>query len=550
MSLILYNGKIRTGEGLFEQAVLCENGRIKAVGSNENILEMDSDAEKVDIGGRLVLPGFNDSHMHLVSVGNTFSQIDLRETKSIDEALNLCRAVIGDDDFSGAVQAGKDGKEKWIQCFGWNEDNWEEHRYLTREDLDKISTTRPVVAVRVCLHACTINSKGLELMGISESTPQPEGGGFDVDENGKPTGVLYEMLPQIYEKMGEPTVDDIKEIILNAGNSAASKGLTSVQTDDLRSLPGQNMKNVVEAYRELSEEGRMPVRVTEQCQLMTMDDYDEFIGYGYHSGQGNDTFKLGPLKTFCDGSLGARTAWLKEPYADDPENCGTRIYEDEEELYSLVKRAHEDGMPAAIHCIGDAGAEQAVTAIEKALAEDSGGDVRHGIVHAQILNKDLLERMKKDGIIAYIQPVFLEYDLHMAESRVGEERLAWSYPFRQMYDMGICTPFGTDCPVESFNPLTNIYCAVTGKDFDGMPEEGWHREKLLTVDEAVRCYSEYSAWASYEENEKGKIAPNYKADLTVLNEDIFEIPPEQIKDVQVFMTLMGGNITYLAKEAE
>lgn len=255
-------------------------------------------------------------------------------------------------------------------------------------------------------------------------------------------------------------------------------------------------------------------------------------------------FRLGPLKTFCDGSLGARTAWLQEEYTDDPGNKGISIYGEDQVLFDLITRAHRDGMSVAIHCIGDAAAEQAVSAIENAVRKYPEQQNRHGIVHAQILNDDLMERMKKIGIIAYIQPIFLEYDLHMAESRIGAERLENSYHYRKLYDLGICIPFGTDCPVERFDPLPNIYCAVTGKDLEGMPLEGWHPEKLLTVEEAVKCYTEYPAWVSFEETYKGKIAPEFLADIVVLDEDIFEIPKEHIKDVDVFLTVMDGKVTY------
>ena len=302
--------------------------------------------------------------------------------------------------------------------------------------------------------------------------------------------------------------------------------------------------NIIKAYLELTEKDELPVRVYEQCRLADTAAYKRFREAGYKTGDGNDVFRLGPLKAFCDGSLGARTAWLMEDYSDDPGNRGVRIYDDPAEIEELVQTAHDDGMSVAIHCIGDAAAEQAVSAIEKAMKKNPAVNNRHGIVHAQILNEDLIDRLKASNIIAYIQPIFLEYDLEIAESRVGKERLENSYHYRKLYDKGVKIPFGTDSPVEDFSPLKNLYCAMTGKDFDGKPEEGWHPEKMLTLLEALECYTRHSAYASFEEDKKGTIAPGFFADITVLDSDIFEIPAEELKDVSVYMTMMGGKVRF------
>ncbi len=539
MKTILYNGKIRTADGSFKEALLIEDGLIKRTGSNDEIKKENSpDAEMIDLKGRLAVPGFNDSHMHFLNVGYNFSQVDLRNTKSIDEATALCREHIE----KNGIEAGS-----WVQCYAWNEDSWTDKRWLCRDDLDKISEEHPIIASRVCTHVTAVNSKALELLRIKKGTPQPETGEFLVDEDGEPTGILYEMAGKLNDLITEPTVDEIKEMLMTMGRAAASKGLTSVQTDDFEGVPGNNFKNVIRAYEELAAEDKLPVRVYEQCRLADSDAYRRFKEAGLKSGEGNDIFRLGPLKAFCDGSLGARTAWLAEDYSDDPGNRGVRIYENDSELEDLVQEAHDDGMSVAIHCIGDAATAQAVSAIEKAMRKNPDVKNRHGIVHAQILNEDLIERIRAFGIAAYVQPVFLEYDLNIAESRVGAERLEDSYNYRKLYDGGVKLPFGTDSPVEDFNPLKNLYCAVTGKDFDGKPEEGWHTEKLLTLAEAVECYTLHSAYVSFEEDKKGAIAPGYFADITVLESDIFEIPPEEIKDVCVYMTMMGGRIRYMKK---
>ena len=540
MKKIIYNGKIRTGLKEYEEAMVIENGLIGELGPNEEILKLKTDdSELIDLGGRLVLPGFNDSHMHFLNNGFYFSQVNLTETKNIDEALALYKRFINENESNGI---------KWIVGFGWNEDNWDDNRILTKDDLDSVTTEYPVIAIRACVHVCVLNSKALELIGIRKGTEQPETGSIALNEDGEPTGVLYEMLAYIYKKMDTYTVDEIKKMLVLVSEAAAATGITSVQTDDFESIPGRCRDNIIKAYEELSEEGKLKVRVYEQCRIMNLDEYDDFKKQGYYSGRGDSFFRLGPLKTFCDGSLGGRTAWMKESYSDQ-DTCGIPIYKDEE-LEALVERSHKDHMAVAVHAIGDAAVEQISSIIKKVQNKFPEIKNRHGIVHSQIMSESSIDCESSEDIIAYIQPVFIKYDMHMAESRVGCKRLKHSYNYREMYDKGIHIPFGTDSPVESFNPLNNIYCAVTRKDFGGFPEKGWDIEKALTLDESIKCYSEYPAFASYEENLKGKIETGFYADLVVLNEDIFNIEPENIKDVKVWMTIMNGDITYTMRDAD
>lgn len=521
MKIILHNGKIRISADSFEEAMLIENDTIIKVGKNSEILkEKDENTELIDLEGKLCLPGFNDSHMHFLNVGYYFSQLNLGSTKSIAEAIEAGKKFIEEKQLQPM---------QWVQFYGWNDDKWEDKRFLTRDDLDKVSTSHPIIAARVCTHVVTANSKALELLNLENSTAD---------------GILYEYLAKLFETLPEPTVEEIKDMLITVGNAAASKGLTSVQSDDLASIPGNNYKNIIQAYAELAKEDKLPVRVYEQCRISDLSNYNEFKKSGFHAGMGKDIFRLGPLKTFCDGSLGARTAWLKEDYSDEPGNKGLKVYEDEKTLCELVSAAHSDEMSVAIHCIGDAAAEQAVSAIENAINLAPEKNVRHGIVHAQILNENLIDRMKSSNISAYIQPIFLEYDAKIAESRVGAARLENSYNYRKLYDAGIHIPFGTDSPVEDFNPMKNIYCALTGKDFDNQQKEVWHPEKLLNVDEAIDCYTLHPAYLSFDEKKKGKIAPGYLADVVVLEKDILKIPPEEIKDTEIYLTIMGGKIRY------
>lgn len=534
--LLLTGGKVYTGKGGFEQAVYIEDGVIKKVGSDSEVTAFaPDDAEKVDLGGRLALPGFNDSHMHLLNVGYNMSQLDLSGTKNIDEAVGAIKSYIADKQIP---------EGSWVMCYGWNDDNWEDKRHIDRYDLDRASEKHPVIALRICCHVASLNSAALEKIGIGKGSPQPESGAFKVDESGEPTGVMQEMFGAIFEKLPEPSVEEIKEMIVSAAQAAAEAGLTQVQSDDMTTLPGKNFKAVIQAFKELCEEDRLPIRVYEQCSLSGDETFDEFKALGYRTEMSFGNFTFGPRKLFADGSLGARTAWLKDDYSDDPGNRGIGIYKTAEDLAHDIKKARKEGMAVAIHCIGDAAAEQAVTAMEAARAEYPDVSTRDGIVHAQILNEDIMERMRKGGIIAYIQPVFIEYDLHVAESRVGKERMKTSYNWRTLRDMGIKTPFGTDCPVETFNPMPNIYTAVTRKDYDGFPEGGWYPEEGLTVEESVEDYTKTSAFACNAESHCGMIAEGFDADITVLEENLFEAEPAHIKDIKAAMTIVGGKIRF------
>ena len=519
MELILYNGQIRTPDG-YSEAVAINGGSIAALGGDGEILALaGNETVKIDLGGRLALPGFNDSHMHFLKMGHNFQALDLSKCGSAEEMISLCREFIREN----GIPPGE-----WVEGYGWNEEKWEEKRFPDRSDLDRISTEHPILFTRVCIHVNALNSKGLEKLR------------FNVESD----GILKDMAEWIYESMPGPGVESIKKKLLLAAAAAVKKGITSVQTDDFKSIPGGCFTDIIRAYRELAEAGALPVRVTQQNALPDMEKYKRFIAQGFHTGQGGDFFRLGPLKLIYDGSLGARTALLAEPYSDAPNTRGLRLYERAEEFYGLVEEAHRNGMAAIIHCIGDEAARVAVTAISRAKEKYPDIKNRHGIVHAQILNETLMEQIRELDIIAYLQPVFIEADMHIAEKRVGAKRLRTSYNWRSLADTGIRIAIGTDCPVEDYDPLANIYCAVTRKDLSGYPPGGWIKEQAMTVEEAVDAYTKAGAYASYEEGRKGEIAPDMLADIVVLDRNIFNIKPDEIINTEVYMTIVDGRVVY------
>lgn len=538
MELIMINGHITTMDSSNPnaEAVAVNSGKIAAVGSSDYILSLKtSDTKVIDLKGKMLLPGFNDSHMHLLNYGSSLMKADLIGAKSIEEVIEKTKRFAASQNLK---------PDEWIQGRGFNHDYFSIKRFPTRYDLDKISTLNPICLTRTCGHVSIVNSKALEIAGISKSTPQVEGGRFDIDENGEPLGIFREnALKLIYNIIPEPTVQDIKDMIITAGNKALSEGLTSVQSDDLESVPGDDFEKVITALKELLLEGKLPVRLNEQCLLPNMYKLKSFLNKGYMTGQGNSFLSIGPLKLLADGSLGARTAYLCDSYTDDPSTSGIPVYT-QQELDELVLTAHNAGMQIAIHCIGSRAMYMALECIEKAQKQNPRNNARHSIVHCQITDETLLNKFKELDVIAHIQPIFLDYDLHIVEDRVGFEHARTSYNWKTMFDKGVHVACGSDCPVEYFNVLKGIYCAVTRKDMNGYPENGWLPEQKLSIDEALYGFTLGAAYASFEEDIKGSIATGKLADMVVLSQNLYEINPDNIKGVKVEMTFLEGKLVY------
>ncbi len=479
----------------------------------------------------MVVPGFNDSHIHLLNYAYSLTKLHLEGLNSVEEIVEAGIRYVKEK----KIPAGQ-----WVIGCGWNHYFFPEPRFLNRHDLDRISTEHPILFTRVCEHTVAVNTKALEVLGIGKNTTDPEGGEIVRDEEGEPLGILRETARYLaYEKQPAKSVEEIKELLVRAMDEAAAVGITSVQSDDFETFSDKDWRKVVKAYKELEAEGKMKVRVYEQCLLPDLSRFQEFLDEGYRTGTGDEWFKIGPLKLLTDGSIGPRSASLSEPYADDPENRGIAVFT-QEELNERILLAHRNGMQTACHGIGDAAMRMILTACEKAQQEAPREDARHGIVHVQFAAPDIFKRMKKGGIIGYVQPVFVQSDMHCAEERVGKERLKYSYRFHSMKQMGIHTSLSSDCPIESINPIDGIYVAVTRQDYNGFPEGGWYPEEKMSAEEAIRGYTADSAYSQFEEKEKGTIEEGKYADFAVLSHDLTKIEPERIREVKVVMTVAGG----------
>ncbi len=532
MKTIYYNGKVYTGELPLVQAFAVEDGKFVFAGNDREAKTLaESGDELVDLQGQFVCSGFNDSHMHLLNYGSSLMSAKLAEhTDSLEHMIQCMQDFATKHPVKGNA---------WLMGRGWNQDYFTDvKRMPNRYDLDRVSTEVPVIVVRACGHCLAVNSKAIELLGVTAETPQPEGGEIGI-EDGEPDGRFFDnAMDRVYKAIPVPDKAQIKDMIRLACKALNSYGITSSQTDDYcvyRAVPWQTVN---EAYQELEESGELTVRVYEQSNFVDLPSLKEFVESGHVTGTGSDTFKIGPLKMLGDGALGARTAYLSRPYADDPSTCGIPVFS-QETLDEMITYANAHGMQVAVHTIGDACLDRVLKAYKKALKENPREDHRHGIVHCQITRTDQLEKIAEYGLHVYAQSIFLDYDNHIVEQRVGKELASTSYSWKTLMKKGVSVSNGTDCPVELPDALASMQCAVTRTtlhDHVGpyLPEEGF------TVQEALDSYTIRGAEASFEEEVKGQIKPGMMADFVVLGENPFEIDAENIKDIPVCETYMGG----------
>ena len=535
MKTVYYNGKVYTGSLPLQQAFVEEDGYFLYAGDNETAQKLTG-AQMVDLKGKFVCPGFNDSHMHVLGFGKTLNQALLSEhTESLEAVLACLKEFEGKPKDAGL----------WLLGRGWNQDYFADvKRMPNRYDLDQVSTERPISITRACGHCLVVNSKALELLGITEETPAPEGGVIGV-ENGVLDGRFYDnAMNLITTALPMPTKEEVKQMLKAALKKLNAYGVTSCQSDDYSMFWDLPWQVVNEAYHELEEAGELTVRVYEQSNLTTVEDLQAFLDAGNVTGKGSEYFKIGPLKMLGDGALGARTAFLTKPYADDKTTCGIPVFT-KKQFEDMIGLAHANGMQVAVHAIGDACLDWVLGAIEKALNENPRDDHRHGIVHCQITRPDQLKKIKDLNLHIYAQTIFLDYDIHIVEERVGKELASTSYCWKTLMKDGVSVSNGSDCPVELPFVMGGIQCAVTRKplkDVEGkfvyLPEEAF------TVQEAIDSYTIRSAEASFEEKIKGKIQKGMLADFVILEENPFETNFDELKDISVHSVYVGGRKVY------
>lgn len=522
-------------------AFVVDDNKFTYVGTLEgakNYLSANGPAEKeVDLEGRLVLPGLNDSHMHFVHYAKSLRSINLTGTKSIMELRERIANGLKDKKLTDST---------WVEGEGWNHDYFnDEKRFPNKFDLDDITGEVPVLVMRACFHIGVLNSAGLKAMGITKETAGKYGKLVELLPDGEPNGVIKEsLLDHVKSIISTLNMQILKEVLVKAQNEAFAQGLTSVQSDDIGYMPNSDYDMLFTALKELDESGDLNIRIGEQCLLTDTSIAENFFSKDYHYGYGSDKYRVACLKILSDGSLGARTAALRNHYHDDESTKGIEMFT-QYELNELVLLSHRQNCPVAIHAIGDRAIEMALDSIENAKKQDPSKNPRHGIVHCQITDYKLLDRFKELDVLAFIQPIFIDYDMNIVADRVGEELASTSYAWKTMTDKGIHASFGTDCPVEPFNTMPNIYSAVARKNLTGNEKKIYLPEEKMSMNEAIKAYTFEGAYASGEENIKGTITAGKFADFILLDRDLFNLnSEEEILDTHVVETFVGGKKVY------
>jgi len=535
MKKLFYNALFRTMDnGKTAENMLIEGGRIRAINCDALAYSNDSSCERIDLKGRTVLPGFHDSHEHFLCYAIDKEKIDFYNAKSIKEMAEMTRRYIQERSIP---------KGQWIQGGGWNENFFDIKKVPTRKQLDEMAPDHPVMFTRACCSTAVANTEALQRAGIFENPPKMSDGEIVIDESGVPTGLLNERARfYVYNIIPNISKDDVKQLIVDYQEDLLRTGLTTVQTDDFK-LWDASFKDIIQAYKELEREGKLKVRFIQQLRLVNHKELDEYLAMGIKPYEGSEMFKTGTFKLLPDGSLGGKTAALLEPYEGDPNNLGILTYS-REELYSLLEKAHVNGLQLAMHAIGDGTMDLVLSCYKELQEKHPKTDPRFRIIHCQITNEDILNRFAAQNVIADIQPLFIKADMEVAEQLIGKERLRTSYNWKTMLKKGVHISGSSDAPVESFDPRLAIYCAVTSKNLEGKPEDGWMPEQRLSREEAVALYTTGSAYTCYEENTKGMLKEGFLADFIVMPEDIMTVSEEAIQTLNIDEAWVGGEKVY------
>lgn len=531
---IFFNGVIYTGVGFAEdtpetaQAMAIANGKVIAVGTDAAIKPLagpgtvlrDLDSTHT---GTVVFPGFNDAHTHLGSAGQTKIHLDLTGVQSLDTMLAKVKA------FADALPTAH-----WITGGNWDHTLWTNKRLPTRQDLDKVTGGRPAFLDRVDGHIAIANTAALKAAGVTGTTKPPQGGAIDLDARGEPTGILRESAQALVQNLiPPPTSEERRRGNQLAIDDAVAHGVTSVQDfSDWRDFL---------VFEEMEKESKLKVRITEWIPFRS--PLPEILQMRDHHDLNDPMLHTGMLKGFMDGSLGSRTAAMKEPFADDPRNTGLPQYT-QSELNAMTKERAQAGFQIGFHAIGDKAAAMALEAFEQAGVTPAARD---RIEHAQVVDPADIPRFKHLGVIASMQPNHLLTDMNWAEDRLGPKRAAYSYAWKAFLDAGVPLAFGTDYPVEPITPFRGLYAAVTRKSEDGT--RTYFQENKVTRGEALYAYTQGSAYAEFAEKHKGKLVPGYDADFVLVDRNLCTIDAPALLGTQVRATFVAGKEVYPGTKA-
>lgn len=527
---ILYNGNILTQNERQPRvnALAISGGRIAAAGSDDDVLPLaGAGTKRENLNGRHILPGLTDAHIHFEWLSRSLQAVDLQDVASYSEAVNRI-----------AERAARTVPGEWITGRGWSQDLWAGGAFPTAADIDQVTGDKPAYFAARSGHAAWVNSAALRRAGITVSAPDPDGGHIVRDASGQPTGILLETaMYLVAQHIPVPTTEELASMMEHAQSLVLASGLTGLHDFDNPSC--------LKALQVLRERGKLALRVVKQINKAWLPHALEI---GIRWGFGDDWLRFGGLKLFADGALGPRTALMVEPYEGEPDNYGIAVVS-KEEMYELVSQASVAGLPATIHAIGDKAVHDVLDVYEAVRKEETArGETpaqrRHRIEHVQLIHPMDKQRLAELQIIASMQPIHATSDMERADKFWGA-RSRWAYNARLQIDQGVVTAFGSDAPVEPFNPLEGIYAAVTRRRRDGSPGvNGWYPELRLTMAEALQGFTIGPAWAAGMENRLGRLAPGYLADLIVLDRDLMAISPDHILQTKILATMTGGEWRY------
>lgn len=533
VDLILYNGNIITMDPNRPRtaALAADRGRLVALGRDEEIVRLAGrKTEMIDLKGKTALPGLTDSHVHFYDWALSRKRVPLDKAAGLDELLDMTAAA-----------ARATGPEAWLCGRGLDVADWPVKRFPAIEELDNASAGKPVFYIRRDMHLAVANSKALELAGVDGKTPDPADGIIVKDAAGRPTGVLRELAMNLVSAViPEPGEDETVRAMEEAMAALNAQGLTGIM--DQRVMGGIDGQAAWRAWQRLRRENRMSLRVWAN---MPGERLDDLTACGLRTGFGDDWLRLGQVKFFSDGSMGARTAWLLEPYLSGRSGLPlTPIAE----IEAAAVKARRSGWAVAVHAIGDRANREVIDMFGRVAA--AAGDAPTApptapsrIEHVQMITDEDIPKLAALGLTASVQPQHITDDIGMTEDRVGD-RSGLAYRFRDLKDAGVLLSLGSDCPVSAPNPMWGVHAAVTRQRRDGFPAGGWHPGQRLTVDEAIEGYTVAPAQATGRTAELGALTVGRLADVTVLDQDPWSVRPEELHTIRAALTVVDGKVVY------
>ena len=516
--LLIHNATIYSVDNEFNkfQAMAIQDGKVLALGTNDELFAKYQPKKKIDLNGNFVYPGFIDAHAHLYGLSQNLGQVDLKGTQSIDDVVQRI------------VDYQKENNVNFILGRGWDQNDWENKEFPTKDTLDQLFPDTPVALTRIDGHAYWVNQKALDMAGIDKNTKAD--GGEIMKKDGELTGVLIDNpMKKIDAIIPKPTDEHIKQNLQQAEQYAFQFGLTSVVD---AGLP----RNIIESIEEMHQNGELDIRIYAMV-ANSKQDVDHYLQKGIIQ---KPKLTVRSIKVYADGALGSRGAALQEPYSDQSDHYGKMLIS-VEDFKKLAEKIADSEYQMNTHAIGDSANAVVLRTYDKLIKDQPNR--RWRVEHAQVLDSSLYDYFSKN-IIPSVQPTHATSDMYWAEDRLGEKRIKHAYAYKKLLNEAEILPLGTDFPVEQVNPLLTFYAAVSRQDESGYPEDGFQMENALSRKEALKGMTIWAAYANFEEKMKGSLEVGKYADFVVFNQDLMRLPIKEIPDFQVNATYLGGKLVY------